>query len=61
MISVFLKFYLFVPRCFLTAEVNQHIVRAEMDQHLTYTVPAEENLLVCFGSFFFSLKEAYLH
>lgn len=62
MISVFLKFYLFVPRWFLTAEVNQHIVRVEVDQHLTYTVPAEENLLVfCGFGFFFFFKRSYLH
>lgn len=49
-ISSFISLFLVV---YLTAEVNQHIVRAEMDQHLTYTVPDEENLLS-----FFSLKEA---
>lgn len=57
MISVHfnLKFYLLVLSCLLTAKVNQHIVRAEMDEHLTCTVPAEENLLV----FFF--KRSCLH
>lgn len=58
MISVrfYLIFHLSVPSCLFPAEVNQHIVKAEMDQHLMYTVPAEENLL---GFFFF--KRIYLH
>lgn len=42
----YLKFYVFVSFCLLTAEVSQRIVRAKMDEHLMYAVLADEKLLV---------------